>query len=202
MKKYTGKNIDEILDGIVEEQNVDRDEIKYTVLEEKPGFLGVGKEIVIEAYTKKDIKDFIYDYLEKYFDNIDMEVELEIYEADDNFYKINLNAPNNAVLIGRGGQTLQAINTVLKAAVSGNFKTRISILVDINGYKEQRYEKVTRIANRVARTVTETHVDALLDPMPNDERKAIHNYLTDREHIATESEGEGNQRRIKIKYVD
>lgn len=201
MKQYTGKSVEEILNEIAAKDEVAVEEIRYNVIDEKSGFLGVGKEVTIEAFTKKDIKDFIYNYLINYFENIDLDVNLEI-EENDGFYKINLDAENNAILIGKAGNTLQAINTVLKAAVSGYFKTRVSVLVDINGYKEERYEKVCHIADRVARDVLRTKTDALLDPMPNDERKQIHNHLSQKAHISTVSEGEGKDRRIKICYVE
>lgn len=201
MKKYTGKNLNELLQSIATEKNCEVEEITYNILEEKSGFFGVGKEVTIEAYTKNDIKDFVYDYLMNYFDNMNMDVNMEVEEEND-FYKIKLSASNNAILIGKNGNTLQAINTVLKAAVSGEFKTRISVLADINGYKDERYHKVIRIADRVARDVVRTKTDALLDPMPNDERKQIHNHLTNKPHVSTVSEGEGKERRIKICYVE
>ncbi|OCN03960.1 protein jag [Erysipelotrichaceae bacterium MTC7] len=202
MKTYTGKSIEEILETIATQEDVDVEDITYNIVEEKAGFLGVGKEITVEAFTKRDILDFVYDYILQFFDNMDMEIELNVEEEDDNFYKATINAANNAILIGKNGQTLQAINTVLKAAVSGTFKKRISTLVDINGYKDDRYRKVVSIATRVAKTVQQTKTDAVLDPMPNDERKAIHNHLQTFDHITTVSEGDGNQRRLKICYSE
>ena len=202
MRKFTGKLLDELLKKIAEEDKCPVEEISYEILEEKSGFLGMGKEISISAFTKKDIKDFIYDYLMGFFDNIEMDVALEIYEEEENFYKVVLNASNNAILIGKNGQTLQSINTVLKSAVSGTFKKRISVLVDVNGYKNEKYKKECQLATRVAKTVVRTKTDAVLDPMPNDERKAIHNHLSNWKHIKTESEGEGRDRRLKIMYVE
>ena len=58
------------------------------------------------------------------------------------------------------------------------------------------------MAKRTAKQVQRSHVDAALDPMPNDERKAIHKALADWHNISTESEGEGNARHIVIKYVE
>ena len=121
---------------------------------------------------------------------------------DGEYFRVNLDAENNAILIGKNGQTLQAINTVLKSASSSEFKRRIGVLIDINGYKEEKYQKVCSLALRVAKSVQRTKTDATLDPMPADERKAIHNYLANMKHIATVSEGEGNQRRLKIVYSE
>lgn len=199
MKTYTGKNLEELLASIAEEKGVSVDDLTYTVIEEKTGFLGIGGKVVATAYCNEDIKGFLHDYMKQYFDGIEMEVEIEVTEKDG-FYRVNINAENNAILIGKNGQTLQALNTVLKAAASAEFKKRIGVLIDINGYKEDKYHKVCSLALRVAKTVQRTKTDAILDPMPADERKAIHNYLTNVNHVSTVSEGEGNQRRLKIVY--
>ena len=139
------------------------------------------------------------DYLQTYFDGIQMEATIEVSE-DNDFYHVDLDAENNAILIGKNGQTLQSMNAVLKSAVSSEFKKRIRVLIDINGYKEEKYQKVCSLALRVAKSVQRSKTDAILDPMPADERKAIHNYLTNMRNISTVSEGEGNQRRLKIVY--
>lgn len=201
MKKYTAKNLDEALALIIKEQNCKKEDITYEVVEESKHFLGIGNSITISAYTNQDIKDFIFDYLGSYFTNLNQEVAIEIILEKD-LFKVILDAENNAIIIGKGGQTLRAISTVLKAATNNAFKKRVNIVVDINNYKEDRYRKVKSIANRVAKEVAKTHIDAALDPMPNDERKVIHEFLSKREHIKTESEGDGSQRHLVIKYVE
>ena len=200
MKNYTGKNVDDALAIAAKDKNVLPEELTYTVLEESSGFLGIGSKATISAYCKNDIKAFMVTYLETYFNNIEMPVTVEVSE-DDDFYQVNLDAENNAIIIGKNGRTLQSLNAVLKTAVSSEFKKRIRVLIDINGYKEEKYQKVCSLASRVAKTVQRSKTDAILDPMPADERKAIHNHLKDMKHISTVSEGEGNQRRLKIVYT-
>lgn len=196
---YTGKNLDEALKEAARAKNCEINDLTYTVVEEKTGFLGIGSKTTISAYCDNDIRDFIIDYLNRYFKGINMNVEVKC-EKEDYLYKINLNADNNAILIGKNGQTLQDINTVVKAAASSEFKKRVMVLTDINGYKEDKYVKECSAALRVAKTVQKTKVDAILDPMPNDERKAIHTYLANMPRIRTISEGEGKERRLKIVY--
>lgn len=199
MKTYTGKNLDEVLNQAAEEKGVSVSELIYKVIEESSGFLGIGSKVTITAYCKNDISEFMKEYLQNYFDGIHMEAEIQI-EMDGEYFHINLNTENNAILIGKNGQTLQAMNTVLKSAVSSEFKRRVGVLIDINGYKEEKYQKVCSLAQRVAKTVQRTKTTAVLDPMPADERKAIHNCLSNMKYISTVSEGEGNQRRLKIVY--
>ena len=199
MKKYTGKNLEDALNIAASEKQVSVEELTYTVVEETKGLFGFGSKTTIECYCNHDIMDFMRDYLANYFKNIGLEAEVSV-SVEDDFYRVNLDASNNAILIGKNGQTLQALNTVLKSATSAEFKKRIRVLIDINGYKQEKYAKVCALAVRVAKTVQRTRTDAILDPMPADERKAIHNHLTNMRYVTTVSEGEGNQRRLKIVY--
>ena len=206
MEQYTGKTVEEVLNTIASNKNCHVEEVVYNVIEEKKGLLGLGSSVTIEAYTPQDIKDFIFDYLGAYFTELNQGVAIEIIiekQKDDNsnLYRVVLDAENNAIIIGKNGQTLRAISTVLKAAVNATFKKRINVIVDVNHYKEDRYKKVKGIAHRVAREVLKSHVDAELDPMPNDERKVIHQYLQDMKGVTTTSVGEGNKRHLVIKYV-
>lgn len=201
MKKiYTGKTIDEILAAAATDKQCDVNDLTYEIKEEKAGFLGIGKEVSAEIYCEQDVEEFIRNYLQTYFDHIEMESYIEINRDHDGYYHIDLDTQNNAILIGKNGQTLQAFNTVLRAAVSGEFKKRIGVMADINGYKEDRYRKLRSIAQRAAKSVRRTKVDVTLDPMPADERKVIHNCLTNMAGVSTLSEGEGKERRIKIVY--
>lgn len=201
MKKvYTGKSIDEILASAANEKGCDKEALYYEVKEEKNGFLGLGKEVSAEVYSQDDIIEFAKQYLKDYFDGIEMESYIEITADKNGFLHVDLDTQNNAIMIGRNGATLQALNIILKTALSGEFKRRIGVLADINGYKEDKYNKICHIAQRAARSVRRTKVDVTLDPMPADERKAIHNYLTNMAGVSTISEGEGSNRRIKIVY--
>lgn len=199
MKSYTAKTLDDLLKNAAAEKEVAIEDLTYYITEEKKGLLGLGSSVTADVYCLKDVKEFIFDYLGNFFTNLNLEIEIEIFQQADAF-KVMLNAENNAILIGKNGQTLQAINTVVKSAANSMFKRRFQILVDINNYKESRYEKVMAMAKRIAKTVQRTKVTATLDPMPNDERKVIHQALTDMPHIKTESEGEGSNRHLKIMY--
>ena len=208
MKQYTGRTLDEVLNSIAEEQGCQVSDITYNVLEEeKGGIFGLHKSVTVEAFTAQDVKEFIFDYLGAYFTELNQGVSIEIIvekdrdREDELLYRVILDAENNAIIIGKNGQTLRAISTVLKAAVNATFKKRINVIVDVNHYKEDRYKKVKAIARREAINVSKTHVDCELDPMPNDERKVIHQYLQDFKNVTTVSVGEGNKRHLVIKYA-
>lgn len=198
-KRYTEKTLEEALKSAARDKGVSVEDLHYNVLEEKSGFLGVGRSVEIEAYCEKDVENFIVSYIQQYFDNAQLDGQVDI-ENDNGFYRITVNTSNNAILIGKAGKTLQAFNRLVKAAASAEFKKRVGLLIDVNGYKEDRYEKITKMAIRVAKDVRRTKIDAILDPMPADERKAIHNALANMEDITTQSTGEGATRRLQILY--
>ena len=200
MKNYTGKTLEELLERAATEKGCAVSDLKYFVTEEKKGLLGIGSSVSADVYCMDDVKEFLFDYLGNFFVGINQDIEVAIEEKDNRFI-VRLNADNNAVLIGKMGKTLSSFNTVVRGAVNSEFKSRIDVLVDVNRYKEERYSKVASIARRVAKQVQRSHVDAELDPMPNDERKAVHNAISGWHNIKTESEGDGNQRHICIKYV-
>lgn len=198
-KRYTEKTLEEALKSAARDKGVSVEDLHYNVLEEKSGFLGVGRSVEIEAYCEKDVENFIVSYIQQYFDNAQLDGQVDI-ENDNGFYRITVNTSNNAILIGKAGKALQAFNRLVKAAASAEFKKRVGLLIDVNGYKEDRYEKITKMAIRVAKDVRRTKIDATLDPMPADERKAIHNALANMEDITTQSTGEGATRRLQILY--
>ncbi len=207
MKQYTGKTLEDVLAAIAAEKNCDQSDIVYNVTEEeKGGLFGLGKSVTVEAYTPEDVKEFIFNYLGDYFTELNQGVSIEIIidhnkeKENELLYKVVLDAENNAIVIGKNGQTLRAISTVLKAAVNATFKKRINVIVDVNNYKDSRYNKLKMMVKREAINVAKTHVDCELDPMPSDERKVIHQYLQDFRNVSTVSIGEGNKRHLVIKY--
>ncbi|WP_276813436.1 protein jag [Faecalibaculum rodentium] len=199
--RFTGKTLEEALQAAAADKECSVEELAYTVTEEKAGFLGIGRTVEVEVWCEKDVQTFIHDYIQTYFENAGLDGTTEIEQDKDGFYRITVDTANNAILIGRAGKSLQAFNRLVKSAVSAQFRKRIRLLIDVNGYKQDRYEKLTRMAIRQARDVRRTKVDAVLDPMPADERKVIHNALADMKDISTKSEGEGAARRLHILYT-
>ncbi len=200
MKSYTAKTLDELLQTVAKQKGVEVSDLTHFVTEEKSGFLGFGASVTADVYAYDDVVDFIKTYLENFFNNLKMDVEVNVSYENNNYY-VDLNADNNAILIGRNGQSLQGLNFLTRAAVNAHYKNRFYLMIDINGYKQDRYAKVKSMARRIAKSVQRSRISATLDPMPNDERKAVHQALTDFDHIKTESEGEGPYRKVIIKYV-
>jgi len=199
MKEYTAKTVDEAVAAAAAELNVEPAHLVYEVREEKKGLFK--KSATIAVYEESDAAAYAETYLKNALAALGVEIFTES-KMEDGIIKITIDSESNPILIGKGGKTLQALNEIAKFAVSTKFRKRYRILLDVGGYKEDKYDRVARLAIRTAKTVLRTRIDAALDPMTPDERRVVHNTLSGWEHIKTESSGEGNDRAVTIKYVD
>ncbi len=199
MKKFEAKTLEDALRLACEDLNVSVEELTYEVIEEKKTFFS--KKVVIECYCESMIQEFLENYVRTILKDMQFEIETVTYIQDDRIY-LNVNTDNNSILIGKNGVILRALNFICKNAIQTQFKKRVEISIDINGYKESRYKKVSAMAKRLGKQVLRTKADCKLDPLPADERKMIHQVISKMDHLKTESKGEGNNRFITISYVD
>ncbi len=199
MKEFTAKTVEDAVALAASELGVDAKKLAYKVTDEKKGLFK--KSATIAVYDNDDAASYAAEYLKSSLAALGVESTVEAI-IDEDIIKVSVDSARNPILIGRGGRTLQALNELTKLAVSNKFRRRYRVLLDVGNYKEDKYEKVTRIAKRAANDVLATHSDVQLDPMTPDERRVVHNALSNMEHIKTESTGEGHDRAIWIRYVD
>ena len=193
--KYVGTTLEEVLQKASEEEYVEKDELVYEVLVNEEG------RVEIEVYSIVDVIEYSQMYLKEAVEALGIEAKVTPSIKDD-IIRLKIDSDHNPVLIGKNGKTLQSLNELTRIAVSNHFKHRYRILIDINGYKDDKYDRLAKMSRRIAHEVQKSHQTATLDPMPADERRIIHNTLTNMPHIKTESTGSGKQRQIQIIYVD
>ena len=199
MKIYTGKTVEEVLATVCEEQGVTEDKLIYIVSDKKKGLFS--KKVVVEVYDLSDVISFAEEYILGVIDALEIESSVKS-KLDDEIIRITVDSTHNPILIGKNGKTLQALNELVKLAVSNHFHRRFHILLDINGYKDNKYSRLIRTARKFGHEVQKTKATYTFEPMPADERRAIHNALSNMDHIRTESTGEGTHRQVQIIYVD
>lgn len=199
MKEFVGKTIEEAIDKAVAETGVKKEELIYTVEEEKRGIFS--KKSVINVYEFSDVVESAENYILGIVDSLGIESTANT-KLDADIIRITIDSTHNPILIGKNGKTLQAINELVKLAVNNKFRRRFRILVDINGYKDTKYDKLEWRARKIAREVQNTHITATLDPMPADERRIVHNALNGLANIRTESKGEGTHRQVQIIFTE
>ena len=195
MSLYKGKDLNEALDKAADAENVDIEYLQYRIISQSE------EEVEIEAYFVADVIDYVKGYLNTVLTNMNLSVEFNSkYEGE--VININIKTDHDAVLIGKGGKTLQALNELVRVAIHNRYGKHYKILLDIGEYKEEKYEKLIQMARRYAKEVQQTKGKVTLRPMPSDERRIIHGALTNYHNIKTESVGQGKDRRLTIYYVE
>ena len=200
MKEYSAKTVEEAVALASGELGIDANDVIFTISEEKKGI--IGKKATIVVYELSDAIEFAEKYVKDVIESLGIGSVTTKTSLEDDIIRITIDTNHNPILIGKNGVTLQSLNEIVRLAVSGKFRRRFRILLDIGDYKNAKYARVASIARRTAKEVQKTKVDVTLDPMPSDERRIVHNVLTDFSHIVTESSGEGRRRAVTIKYVE
>lgn len=200
MKKFVGKTEVDALNNAAAELNVPVENIYVDSVVENKGLFGRIKSVEVTCYTDAMVVEFVQEYLRKIIESMGIEVKMTP-SYTDGLIRIKLSTNHNSILIGKDGETLQALNEVCRCAANATFKKRVRILLDINDYKQDKYSKLISIAKREAVKVSKTKITASLSPMSADERRAIHNALVSFKHVKTVSVGEGKTRHITIEYV-
>lgn len=197
--KYIAKSLEEVLAKAAEDLKIPVEELNYQVVEETRGLFK--KSVEIEVITIPDVIEFASSFLKKIIHNFGLDCEVTA-KFEEDLIRLVLNTSHNSIIIGKNGKTLQSLNEIIRSGVNTRFKKRYRILLDINNYKNEKYEKLEKMARRLAKDVQTTRMPVTLDPMPADERRVIHNALSTLPHIKTESEGQGHQRCITIRYSE
>lgn len=200
LEVFEGKTANEALELALESLNATVEEIFYTE-EEVKGKLFKATTYKVKAIKITDIAEFIKEKLAELLKNMNIECKFESNVRDEQI-NIKMYSDKNSILIGKNGQTLMAIQTILRQMVHNEIGMYPYILLDVENYKEKKISNLERNAKRIAREVLKTKIDVSLDNMNSYERRIVHNVLTKYKNISTESVGEEPNRHIVIKYVE
>jgi spoIIIJ-associated protein len=119
-------------------------------------------------------------------------------DEDEAAIYLNLVGDDLGGLIGRHGETLSSMQYLVRLMVNQKLHRWTNIVVDVEGYKDRRAEKLAQMALRMAEQVVETGKSVALEPMPANERRLIHIALRNHPQVHTESIGEDTRRKIQI----
>lgn len=156
-----------------------------------------GEELTDEELdTVADVALSVIRNILKHFDAEDSPIDE--YEGDDGELILDVTAPNLAVLIGRHGRTLESLQTMFSLIVSRRLGFRYPVVVDIEGYKSRRSDKVASMAHSAAARAVRQHGSVALPPMSAYERRLVHIALRDNAAVETHSEGVDPERRVVV----
>ncbi|NLJ77512.1 MAG: protein jag [Peptococcaceae bacterium] len=195
-----GKTIDEAVDKALQELDATRDEVDVDILEEpSKGILGLinVRPAKVKVTLKDDPSKRASGLLKSIFHSIDMDIKINISENERAVF-IDLEGNDLGILIGRRGETLDALQYLLNLAANKNQEIRKKIIVDIEGYRGRREKTLQRLALKLADKAKQRGRNVVLEPMSAQERRIIHTTLQGREDIYTFSEGDEPYRKIII----
>jgi spoIIIJ-associated protein len=119
-------------------------------------------------------------------------------DDDEGSMTFEIEGPDAGLLIGRRGETLQALQFLIRMVTNRQLGRKAYVVIDIEDYRERRVQMLRRLARRMAGRVGSSGREDSLEPMSPAERRIVHMALAGHPEVRTESEGEGNQRRVVI----
>ena len=206
MKEISAKTVDEAVEVALKELNAEREEVEIEIVTRgKAGFLGMGAELACVRVKKLDdaagAARISMEILDKLLTSTGVTASAllrDAHNAETEGPVIDIEGDDAGLLIGRRGETLQAlqflVNIIARASISE--PTRIS--VDVERYLQRRDQTLKELAQKVADRVATSGRGVSLEPMSPRERRVIHITLADNTEVSTYSQGIGPDRKVFI----
>jgi len=210
--------VDEAIELGLKELDADRDEAEVEILSKgKTGFLGIGSEsarvrvtrisagrndagVATTAEGEATAAGVATAAVGRILEAAGVNVSRTLRAANDPESGgpiIDLAGEDSGLLIGRRGQTLQALQFLVNLIVRKQFEG-VRVVLDVENYRQRRENQLRDMAEKVAERVAQTNRSITLEPMPPADRRIIHTSLTDNPGVSTESTGEGEGRKVTI----
>lgn len=196
-----GKTVDESIFNGLKELGRSIDEVDIEIISEGgKGFLGLSKSIVriTEKCEEMTVAGQAEGFLDKLFSLMHISATAEVEDTDEAL-EINLVGDSTGVLIGRRGETLDALQYITSLVVNRDQDTYKRVLMDTENYRRKREETLVRLANRIAAKVAKTGRRVALEPMNPYECRILHATLQNHPKVETISEGEEPFRRVVVR---
>ncbi len=201
----TARTVDEAIELALKELDVDRDEAEVEILSRgKAGFLGIGAEPARVKVTKisqgPSAAALAVETVGRILTAAKVNVNRTLRAANDPEVGgpiIDLDGDDSGLLIGRRGQTLQALQFLVNLIVRKEFED-VRVALDVERYRERRETSLRDMASKVAARVVQTSRSVTLEPMSPADRRIVHTTLTDHPGVTTESMGVGEDRKVTI----
>lgn len=200
----TAKTVEEAIELALQELEVTEDQVEIEILEEgSKSLLGLrkAKEAKVRVILYDYATEITRDFLEELFEKMGLDAKIDITE-DEEIMRVNISSSNSGVIIGRRGETLDALQFLTGLVVNRNNTTYKKIILDTEDYRKKREVTLESLANRLAFKVEKSGKSMSLEPMNPYERRIIHSTLQKNKNVETYSVGEEPNRKVVIKSVN
>lgn len=196
----TGKTVEEAVKKGLEQWNVPENRVKTTVLEHPTkGLFGIfgSKEAKVELELIPDPEEEVIQFLHEIFRTMDLQVQVVKQKGKDGTL-LNLSGSEIGILIGRRGQTLDALQYLVNIVANRYSDSHVRFILDAESFRERRKKTLEDLSKRLANRVIRSKKDVVLEPMSPADRKVIHSQLQNHPSVRTYSKGDEPNRRVVI----
>ncbi|MFD2627339.1 RNA-binding cell elongation regulator Jag/EloR [Oceanobacillus kapialis] len=197
----SGQTVEEAVQSALEQLNTTKDQVNIEIIDEgKKGLLGLfgSKRAFVKVTLAKNKVEETKVYLKQVIKNMNVEADVTM-DVVGNHVNFELSGENIAVLIGKRGQTLNALQYLLHLAINKDGEQFYTVSLDAEGYRQRRKDTLESLATKMADKAVRLNKKVALEPMPAFERKIIHSALQNNKGISTYSDGVEPHRHIVIK---
>ncbi len=202
----TARTQEEAIELALKELDADRGQVEIDVVSRgKSGILGIGSEPAKVRVTlldeDNDVVTVTTEILQSLISKMGVDAVVRLKQAHNEELDgpvFDIEGDDSGLLIGRRGETLRALQFLVRFIASRKLDQRTNLLVDVEGYQERRYQSLANLAHRVAQRVESSRQAITLEPMPPNERRAIHMALSEHPNVTTESVGDGDSRQVVV----
>jgi len=229
---FEGTDLEEALEKASEKFGCSKEKIDYNVIEESKGFLGIGSKTVIEAVIKESgienpisitkeedepeekpvlieeesEEDIFFEtaksFIKTTISKMNIKADLIINSVDDDTIAFDVVGEDIAILIGKYGATLDALQYLACIVSNKEYPCKRRITIDADGHRAKRAKELQERALKIAEMVVKHGREAVMEPQSAKDRRIVHMALRNKAGVKTYSEGEGMERHVIISPSD
>lgn len=207
IREFEGKNENDAINNAVKALGINKEEIEIEIVENKKPifFLGKGKVkirvLVQEIEIKNDqVDDKILQFITQILKLMKIPAQIKVIEQNDKRINLEIISKDSAILIGKKGKTLDALQLLINIIACKNNDNFPKVIIDSENYRNRREKNLIAFAKKIADKVKRTKSSILLEAMNPFERRLIHTTLNKHKEIETISEGDGLYKKIRVLY--
>jgi len=194
LAEASGKNLDEAIDNGLKTLRVRQEEVEYEILSEEEGEVKIKMEV-------KEPRQHLHEVTKYLLESCGFRPNINITKDDKGFY-LNIKTRHaDAILIGKKGETLWALQYIITRLMK-RFHPNLKILVDVSGYRMRRTNFLKKKAEAIARIVLQTGREMALDPLTKREQQIVESKLNEIKGVKLYSIGKGASKNVIIAPSD
>ena len=196
-----GKSVDEAIKAALEELGCNMEDVVVEVLEEPSkrllGFIGNKPAIVRVSIVEKPENE-ASQVVEELLQKMKIEYQIDNVEWDNGVTRINIVGKDMGLLIGRKGETLNALQFLAGLMVNRKREQKMRVVLDVEDYRKKREQSLEALALRLSEKVKQTQKNVIMRPMNPQERRIVHTILQEDPQLVTYSMGDEPNRKVVI----